>query len=299
MRATFINTLIELAGKDDKIFLLTADMGFSVLEPFAQEFPDRYINTGITEQATVSIAAGLALSGYKVYAYSITPFITMRCYEQVRLDVAYMNTNVKIIGIGAGFEYGVAGATHHAIEDIALMRSLPNMKVLCPGDNIEAKAILEQSAQDPSPMYIRIGRNKEPFYHKENTKIKIGKAAVLNEGKDLAIITTSNALSIGKKHLEDMQAQGQNPYLISMHTVKPIDKELILKLINEGVEIYSIEEGNIIGGLGSAIAEIIAESGKACKLNRIGIPDEFTHHVGSQDYHRNKYKLDQIEHNKF
>lgn len=294
MRATFINTLIELARKDERIFLITADMGFNVIEPFAKEFPNRFINTGITEQATVSLAAGLALSGYKVYAYSITPFITMRCYEQVRLDVAYMNTNVKIIGIGAGFEYGVAGATHHAIEDIALMRSLPNMKVICPGDNIEAKAILEQSAKDPSPMYIRIGKNKEGFYHQAGTEIKIGKAAILNEGKGLAIITTSNTLGLGKKHLEDLQARGKNPYLISMHTVKPIDKEIILELVDKNVAIYSLEEASIIGGLGSAIAEIIAESGKAIKFARIGIPDEFTHHIGNQDYHRSRYKLDQF-----
>jgi len=240
----------------------------------------------------VSIAAGLALSGYKVYAYSITPFITMRCYEQVRLDVAYMNTNVKIIGVGAGFEYGAAGATHHAIEDISLMRSLPNMKVVCPGDNLEAKAILQQSAQDPSPMYIRIGRNKEAQYHKDNTPIMIGKAVTINKGEDYAIITTSNTLSIGKKHLDEAKAAGKNPYLISMHTVKPLDKDIIMELIEKDIAIYSLEEANIVGGLGSAIAEVIAESGKAVKFKRIGIPDQFTHHVGSQDYHRQFYKLD-------
>ncbi|MDD9898595.1 MAG: 1-deoxy-D-xylulose-5-phosphate synthase [Candidatus Melainabacteria bacterium] len=291
MRKTFIDTLIELARKDPKIFLITADMGFNVLEPFAEEFPDRFLNTGITEQATVSMAAGLALSGYKPYVYSITPFVTMRCYEQVRLNVAYMNANVKLIGVGAGFEYGVAGATHHAIEDISLMRSLPNMQVLCPGDNLEAKALLEQSARHHKPSYIRIGRNPDPFYHAEDSKIELGKASILNQGQDLAIITTSNTLGLGKAKLEAMQAEGKNPYLISMHTIKPFDKEIIHKLIKEEVEIISIEENNIIGGLGSAIAEVIAESGQAVKFKRLGIPDEFTHHIGNQNYHRKRYGL--------
>lgn len=283
--------MLELARQDDKIFLVTADMGYAVLEPFAKEFPDRFINSGITEQATVSLCAGLALSGYKPYAYSITPFITMRCFEQVRVDVAYMNTNVKIIGIGAGFEYGAAGATHHAIEDIAVMRALPNMTVCCPGDNIEAKAIIEQSAKHIGPMYIRIGKNKEAFYHQPGTQIEIGKAAIVNQGKDIAIITTSNTLSIGKKCLADMQAEGKNPYLISMHTVKPLDTQIIHKLINEKCEIFTLEEHNIIGGLGSAVAEVIAESGQAVKFKRIGVPDEYTHHIGNQEYHRDRYGL--------
>lgn len=291
MRATFINTLIELARRDDKIFLVTADMGYAVLEPFVQEFPDRFINSGITEQATMSLCAGLALSGYKPYVYSITPFVTMRCLEQIRVDIAYMNTNVKIIGIGAGFEYGVAGATHHAIEDVAVMRALPNMIVCCPGDNIEAKAIMEQSADHIGPMYIRIGKNKEAFYHQPETQIGIGKAAVLNYGSDIAIITTSNTLSIGKKYLADLQAEGKNPYLISMHTVKPLDTEIIHRLINERCEIYTLEEHNIIGGLGSAVAEVIAESGQAVKFKRIGVPDEYTHHIGNQEYHRARYGL--------
>ena len=139
MRTTFVKTLIELARKDDRIFLLTPDMGYSVLESFRDEFPDRFLNTGIAEQNTIGVAAGLALTGKIVYVYSIIPFVTMRCYEQVRLDLAYNNTNVKLIGIGAGLTYGSLGPSHHAVEDIAIMRSIPNMTVLCPGDPIETK----------------------------------------------------------------------------------------------------------------------------------------------------------------
>ncbi len=294
MRKTFIDSLIELARIDKRVFLVTADMGYGVLEPFRDEFPDRFLNTGIAEQNTIGVAAGLALSGYIVYAYSIVPFITMRCYEQIRVDLAYMNTKVRLIGVGAGFEYGSAGATHHAIEDISLMRSLPNMTVCCPGDNLEAKEILDQSLLFPGPMYIRIGKNKDAFYQDTNNKITIGKASVIEEGQDIALITTSNMLGTGKKLCEDLKSQGRKPYLISMHTVKPLDTGVILDLINRGVEIYTLEEHNIINGLGSAVAEVIAESGKAVKFKRIGIPDTFSHYIGNQDYLREKFELNKL-----
>jgi len=159
MRTAFINTLTEIARKDERIFLLTADMGYSVFEKFRKEFPDRFLNTGIAEQNTVGVAAGLAISGRIVYAYSIIPFITMRCFEQVRLDLAYNETNVKLVGVGGGFAYGSLGASHHATEDIAIMKSLPNMTVLCPGDPIETEELVKQSYQMDGPMYIRLGRN--------------------------------------------------------------------------------------------------------------------------------------------
>ncbi len=291
MRKTFIDTLIALAEKDERVFLVTADMGYNVLEPFAEKFPDRFLNAGVAEQNTVSLSAGLALSGYVVYAYSIIPFITMRCFEQVRLDLAYMNTNVRLVGVGAGFSYGPAGATHHATEDIAVMRALPGMTVCCPGDNLEAKQLIEQSLDYQGPMYIRIGRNKDPFYHDENAQIELGKAAVLNHGQDIALITTSNLLGQAKKYLESLKAQGKNPSLISMHTIKPLDQDCVKNLLASHEEIYTIEEHNIVGGLGSAVAEIIAESGRGIKFKRLGVPDCFSHHIGNQDYQREKFGL--------
>ena len=159
-----MKTLIELARKDDRIFLLTPDMGYSVLESFRDEFPDRFLNTGIAEQNTIGVAAGLALTGKIVYVYSIIPFVTMRCYEQVRLDLAYNNANVKLIGIGAGLTYGSLGASHHAIEDIAIMKAIPNMTVLCPGDPIETKELVHRSYETYGPMYIRLGKNGEPKF---------------------------------------------------------------------------------------------------------------------------------------
>lgn len=289
MRKTFINTLIDLARKDKDIVLITPDMGFSVLEPFFDEFPERAINCGIAEQNAVSIASGLALMGKKPYVYTIIPFLTGRAYEQVRLEVAYMNTNVKLIGIGAGFTYGAAGATHHAIEDISLMRTLPNMTVCCPGDNNEAEQIIRKTVNNDKPMYIRIGRHNRGIF--DNNTIEIGKASIIEKGEDIAIISTSNMLPDAYDYCQKLKLEGRKPYLISMHTIKPLDKECLLSLINKGVEIHTLEEHSIIGGLGSSVAEVIAESGKGIKFKRIGIPDEFSHYIGSQKYIKKQFGL--------
>lgn len=282
MRKTFINTLIELARKDKDIVLITPDMGFSVLEPFFNEFPHRAINCGIAEQNAISIASGLALMGKKPYVYTIIPFLVERAFEQVKLDVAYMNTNVKLIGIGAGFTYGAAGATHHAIEDIGLMRGLPNMTVCCPGDNNEAEQIIRASVENNKPMYIRIGRHNRGIF--DNNKIEIGKASIIEKGEDIAVISTSNMLPDAHDYCKKLKEEGRKPYLISMHTIKPLDKDVIFDLIEKDVEIHTLEEHSIINGLGSAVAEVIAESGKGIKFKRIGIPDEFSHYIGSQKY---------------
>ena len=289
MRKTFINTLIELARKDKDIVLITPDMGFSVLEPFFEEFPERAFNAGIAEQNAVSMAGGLALMGKKPYVYTIIPFLVERAFEQVRLEVAYMNTNVKLVGIGAGFTYGAAGATHHAIEDISLMRSLPNMTVCCPGDNNEAEQIIRQSVLTDKPMYIRIGRHNRGIFN--NEKVEIGKASVIEKGEDIAIISTSNMLPDAAYYCKQLKEQGRKPYLISMHTVKPLDKNIINELVDKGVEIQTMEEHNIIGGLGSAVAEVIAESGEGVKFKRIGIPDEFSHYIGSQKFIKKQFGL--------
>lgn len=289
MRKTFINTLIDLARKDKDIVLITPDMGFSVLEPFFDEFPNRAINCGIAEQNAVSLACGLALMGKKPYVYTIIPFLVERAFEQVRLEVAYMNTNVKLIGIGAGFTYGSAGATHHAIEDISLMRSLPNMTVCCPGDNNEAEQIVRQSILNDKPMYIRIGRHNRGIFN--NEKLVIGKASVIEKGEDIAIISTSNMLPDAANYCRQLKAQGRKPYLISMHTIKPLDKEIVLELVDKGIEIQTMEEHSIIGCLGSAVAEVIAESGKGVKFERIGVPDEFSHYIGSQKYIKKQFGL--------
>jgi transketolase len=294
MRNTFIQVLMEEAKRDDRIFLITPDMGFSVLEQFGELFPGRLLNVGIAEQNAVGVAAGLALSGKIVYVYSIIPFVTMRCFEQVRVDVAYMNTNVRLVGVGAGLSYGPAGATHHSIEDISIMRSLPNMTVCCPGDPIEVKDLVRQSVNHSGPMYIRLGKNGEPNIHSKDTVIKLGEAVEVVSGSDLTLITTSNMLEQGKIMVDQWKLKGISATLISIHTIKPLDVEKLIKIINRGKPIVTLEEHSIIGGLGSAVAEVIAENGKSVKFKRIGIQDKFCHDVGSQSYLRNKLILKSV-----
>jgi len=290
MRMVFAQTLAELARQDDRICLITPDMGYGILDNFEKEFPTRYFNLGITEQNCMSVAAGMALNGLKPYVYSIIPFVVHRCFEQIRVDVSYMNTDVKIIGVGSGFEYGAAGATHHGTEDISLMRCLPNMSVYAPGDNNEMSEITKLTLQTKSPAYIRIGRHNHP--NMDLNKIELGKASVLNEGKETAFIATGNMLPVAYDYVQELKQQGQNPTLISMHTIKPIDKNCILNLTHNHTKIYTLEEHTIIGGLGSAVAEVIAESGKSIKLKRIGIQDTYSHVVGSAQYIRKQFKLD-------
>ena len=290
MRMEFAKTLTELARQDNRICLITPDMGYGILDNFQKEFPDRYFNLGITEQNCMSVAAGMALNGFKPYVYSIIPFVVHRCFEQIRVDVSYMNTDVKIIGVGSGFEYGAAGATHHGTEDMSLMRCLPNMQVYAPGDNNEIREITKSTLKTNLPTYIRIGRHNHP--NMNFNKIELGKASIIQEGKDIALIATGNMLPIAYDYAQELKQQGKNPSVISMHTIKPIDKDCILNLINNNFKIYTFEEHTIIGGLGSAVAEVIAESGKGVKFKRIGIKDKYSHVIGSAQYIRKQFKLD-------
>ena len=292
MRSTFIETLTECARKDERIFLITADLGFSVLENFAREFPKRFLNAGIAEQNAVGVAAGLAMTGKIVYVYSIVPFVTMRCFEQVRNEVAYQQTRVRLVGVGGGLSYGPAGPTHHSIEDLALMRSLPGMTVFTPGDPIEARALTRASVNLPGPAYIRLGKNGEPRVHPETADIAMGKIATLNDGEDLSILVCGNLLDEGRKSVELLAKKKLRAALHSVHTLKPLDTVLIQTLINRGKPIFTLEEHTLYGGLGSAVSELIAESGHAIKFRRFAVPDEYSHTVGSQDLLRKQYGLD-------
>jgi len=295
MRNTFVDCLMERAKIDDRVFVITSDMGFSVFERFRDTFPDRFLNAGISEQNAVGVAAGLALSGKIVYVYSIIPFVTMRCFEQVRVDVAYMNTNVRLVGVGAGLSYGPQGATHHSIEDIAIMRALPNMTVCCPGDPVETRQIVNQSFDYKGPMYIRLGKNGDPVVHTDNCSIEIGKAVKLVDGQDVVLITTSNMLAQGREWIEQWTEEGVAASLISMHTIKPFDVEAVKDIISKGIPVITLEEHNIIGGLGSAVAEIIAESGTGIRFKRIALPDTYSHCVGSQTYLRDKFNISSFD----
>src|SRR3989344_1848258 len=305
MRNAFIRSLEEIARYDKRIFLLTGDLGFSVFEKFRDEFPDRFINMGVAEANMTGVAAGLALSGKIVFIYSIVPFATMRCFEQIRNDLCMQNLDVKIIGVGSGLSYGSLGPTHQSIEDIAIMRALPNMVVVCPGDPVEAGLVVRESMHYKGPVYIRLGRGGEPVIHKTRPDFEIGKAITLVDGSDVTLIATGNMLE-NAVLAAGLLAEKISVRVISMHTVKPIDKESVLKSADETKVIFTIEEHSLIGGLGSAVSEILAEHNKEIIFKRIALPDSFIKIAGSQKYLRSinslssEYVAERIlkEHNK-
>lgn len=283
MRKVFIDTLVELAKKDKRIFLLTGDLGFSVLEKFRDKFPDRFFNMGVAEQNMIGVAAGLAMEGKIVFVYSIIPFVTMRCFEQIRNDLCLQNLNVRIVGVGAGVAYGPAGATHHAIEDIGIMRSLPNMTIVVPGDPKETEMTIRASVEYRGTMYIRLGKDNETIIH-SNFNFKIGKGIVLKEGKDVTIIASGSTLLLAKEVSEELKEKNISVSLISMPTIKPLDSELILKSAEKTKAIFTVEEHSLIGGLGSAVSEVLAESKYKVLFKRFALADEYSKIVGCQKF---------------
>lgn len=286
MKTAFIKTLSKLTRKNKDIFLITGDLGYSFLEGFAQEFPRQYLNIGVAEQNMIGVASGLALSGRTVFVYSIVPFVTLRCLEQVRNDICLQGVNVKLIGVGEGFSYGQLGPTHHSIEDIAITRTLPNMTVVCPGDPWEVERATEAIAKIPTPCYLRLGKKGEPILHGKNSKFTLGRGILMNEGRDLTIISTGNMLEAAVAIVEKLKKSELAVRLISMHTVKPLDEKLVVDSIHATRAIFTLEENSVIGGLGSAVAQIIAEWGLAVKFHSFGVNDRFTKMAGSSDYLR-------------
>jgi len=292
MRKVFFQTLQEIVKKDSSIFLLTGDLGVKFFYDLKNIDPKRFINVGVAEANMIDIAAGLSMSGKNVYCYSIIPFLVMKTFEQIRIDLCYNNLNVKLLGAGGGLVYGVEGITHHAIEDIAVMRSLPNMTVVAPGDAREAEALAKASVFYPSPLYIRFGRDSDPVIHEKEFEFEIGKGIVVKEGKDICLIATGTMLYLAKIASDILEKQGLNVTLISMHTIKPLDTELIENCAKNYKAIFTLEEHNIIGGLGSAVAEVISELNYGKLFQRIGIPDKYSFpNVGGPDYLREKFGL--------
>ena len=291
MRKTFITTLVEQAKLDERIFLVCPDIGYSVLEVFRDQFPDRFLNVGVAEQNAISIASGLALTGHIPYVYTIMPFAVMRPFEQIRVDVAYMNTNVRVVGVGAGFSYGAAGATHHALEDIALMRVLPNMTVVCPGDPWEVQQAVRASVTHSGPMYLRLGKQGEPVLNDTAADFQLGKATLIRPGDDLHLISTSNTLEMSCKVAEALAQHNLRASVTSMHTIKPLDVSHVQSLLGTGKPVFTIEEHYVVGGLGSAVAELIAESRCNPVFKRFGVRDEFSHCVGGHDFIRERFGL--------
>jgi transketolase len=293
MRTAFFNTLCELAQEQENITLVVGDLGFGVVEPFAKRFPSQYLNAGVAEQNMTGVAAGLALSGKTVFTYSIANFPTIRCLEQIRNDVCYHRANVKIVAVGGGFVYGSLGMTHHATEDLAIFRALPEIVVVAPGDPQETRLATRAIAEYPGPCYLRLGRAGEPQVHQQPVTFQLGKAIMVSDGKDLTLISTGGMLATAVRAAELLRMHGLSPRVLSMHTLKPLDHEAILAAARETQAIVTVEEHSITGGLGSAVAEVLAEqSERHVCLKRIGLPPTFSSHVGSQEYLRAMYGLD-------
>ncbi len=295
MRKALLDTLTECMRHDPSLHLLTADTGFHVFDDFQHEFADRYLNVGIAEACMIGIAAGLALNGKRVMVYGIVPFVTMRCFEQIRCDLCSQQLPVTIVGVGEGLTYGPAGPSHHAVEDIAVMRALPNMTVVCPGDPVEVAHAVEAIVRLEGPCYLRIGKSGEPVVHEAglppNETFALGRGIRLRQGRGIAVIATGNMLPTARDVSAALERKGQDPALISMHTVKPIDRELIVDTAARCETLVTIEEHSVIGGLGAAVAGVVTDEGLGARVMKFGIPDAFAREAGSQAYLRRQYGL--------
>jgi len=292
MRKEFFNTLLQLARSDPRIFLVVGDVGYSFVEPFVEEFPARYLNVGVAEQNMIGVSAGLSLCGKVVFCYSIGNFPTLRCLEQIRNDVCYHNANVKIVSTGGGLGYAALGMTHQVTEDIAVMRALPNMTVIAPGDSVESALATTAITQRPGPCYLRLTRENYPIIHKDNQAFEIGKAITVRAGSDIALISTGGMLNAAVQVAELLEKDGISARVLSMHTIKPLDSEAVTKAATETQAVVSMEEHGSIGGLGSAVSEVLSQidEPKSHFLN-ISIADPFTKVIGSQEYLRNLHGL--------
>lgn len=293
MRSTFVESLIKITKNDKNIFLITGDLGFGVLKPFWELFPDQFLNLGIAEQNMIGFATGMALEGKTVFTYSIGNFPTMRCLEQIRNDCAYHNANVKIVAVGGGFEYGALGMSHHATEDISIMRAMPNVTVLAPADTLETEYATYSVYRNPGTHYLRLGRVSNQ-YHSRKLDFVIGKAyKILEGGSEIAFFCTGAILDEVIKASTILSANNNIfPTIYSFPTIKPLDIELIYDCVSTYNHIITVEEHNLAGGFGSAIAEVIIEiPNRKSTFSRIGINDQFSKVVGSQDYLRRKYHI--------
>jgi transketolase len=289
--------LTQLGDKYPDIVALTADLASSTkIGRFGKKYPERFINVGIAENTMFGMAAGLALAGFKPVVSTFAAFASLRCAEQVRTDICYQNLNVKIIATHAGISFGQAGSTHHCTEDIAVMRSFANMTVIVPSDGMETGNAVAAAMEWPGPVYIRVGRGFEPPVNKtQDYGYEIGKAITMRDGKDVTIIACGVGVLQAVRAAEVLDRQGLSARVINMHTIKPIDRDAIIQAVKDTRRIITVEDHNIMGGLGSAVAEVIVESGKACAFRKLGLPDCYSIVGYPEDlYHFYKFDADGI-----
>lgn len=293
MRDVFVRELMRLAEVNPKVFLITGDLGFGVLEQFEQRFPRQYLNVGVAEQNMTGVATGLALEGRIVFTYSIANFPLLRCLEQVRNDVCYHRANVKIVSIGAGFSYGSVGASHHATEDISIARAIPNLTVISPGDDWEAAEATAALCDSPEPALLRLDRASVPSTRCGDEKFVVGQARVLRNGHDISLVSTGAMLPVALQSADQLAKQGVLCRVIHYHTIKPLHVEPLLAACRETGGILTLEEHTVVGGFGGSVAETLLEQGgRPGFFWRVGLRSGFSSVVGSQNYLRQVYGLD-------
>jgi transketolase len=283
MRTSFIETLVQVAERDPRVWLLTGDLGYSVLEKFSSKFPDRYLNAGVAEQNMVGVAAGLAMTGKVVFVYSIANFPTLRCLEQVRNDVCYHQLSVKIVAVGCGLAYGGHGYTHHGVEDLGVMSLLPHMTVMAPGDPVETRWATNTLVENPGPAYLRLGKAGEPIVHKNEPAFELGKAVQVVDGKQATLISTGGMLDMAVKVAALLSARGVSIRVLSMPTLRPLDTDRIIAEAKRTGRIITLEEHGP-GGLGSMVGECLAQAGQGIRFVPLRLLPEPTLCAGSQAY---------------
>ncbi len=294
MRDAFARVLEQEMEQNERIVLITGDLGFGVLRRIHERFPNRLINAGIAEQSMVSMAAGLASTGRTVLVYSIGNFPVLRPLEQIRNDCVYHNADVKIVCVGGGFVYGSLGMSHHATEDMAIMRAIPGITCYTPGDPAETEAMTHDMIWRKGTCYLRLGRGGEPAVHDGPVKgWTFPKAITLRGGKDIAILSAGGILTQAVDAAERLAAKGISARVVSFPCLKPLDEDTVKKLLHTFRKIVTVEEHTIIGGFGSAVCELAAETGTGCRVKRIGLEDCFTAVVGDRQYLREVYGMDE------
>lgn len=291
MRAAFLRTLGDLAARDPRIVLLTGDLGFSVIETYADRWPDRFVNVGVAEQNMVGIATGLAEAGFLPFVYSIATFATLRPYEFIRNGPVSHGLPVRIVGVGGGFEYGTAGFTHHGLEDIAVMRVLPGMTVIAPADSAQAEAALTATWDLPGPIYFRLGKQEDDQVPGLAGAFRMGRIEQVHTGDDVAIVTTGAIACEAARAVNTLDAEGIAVTLLVVSTISPAPRKDLLEALSKVRLAVTVEAHSVIGGLGSLVAEVIAENAVPCRLVRIGvdaIPDGIS---GSEAYLNDRHGL--------
>ena len=293
MRDHFILQLGELAAADSNIILITADLGFGVFDNYRKELPEQFLNVGVAEQHMTGLAAGMAMEGFTVFTYSIANFPTLRCLEQIRNDACYHNANVKVVAIGGGFSYGALGMSHHATEDLAIMRAIPELTVVSPCGLWEAMEATKAITALPGTCYMRLDKTFGDIPRREDEKFELGKARIVREGKDCAILVTGGILEEVVDAAEMLAAKGIECRIVSIHTIKPFDNETVCKAASETGALITVEEHGVSGGLGGLAAEVLMHADvRPGKFMSIGLKDKFSSIVGSQRFLRKSYGLD-------